>query len=251
MREPFTIAVKYPVRIAPGEGSVEVIGSPKDLGPVLRPFPLETSVAPGTAVKKGDLIARLDLAKIEKLRPGSNPIAMKVLAKWQTEPEIRAPGEGVMWIDSDNVGGFSAVWVPPGARWIAVGEIPKMSEFLTQTVGDTGCLLIPGREDLEISAKIEKLEAGKNPRVTLSVGFPAGFFPNFHKAATAVIVVHHHPEAIVVPADAVSYHPQGWCVKVKLADGKTQLRPVKRGREHAGKIEILSGIEPGQVVIVP
>jgi hypothetical protein len=38
---------------------------------------------------------------------------------------------------------------------------------------------------------------------------------------------------------------------VKLADGKTERRPVKRGRVFNDECEILSGLETGQVVVVP
>ena len=38
---------------------------------------------------------------------------------------------------------------------------------------------------------------------------------------------------------------------MKLADGKTERRPVKRGRISGENTEILSGLEVGQVVIAP
>jgi HlyD family secretion protein len=55
----------------------------------------------------------------------------------------------------------------------------------------------------------------------------------------------------VVPTKAVSFDAAGWTVDVKLADGKTERRPVKRGRVSKDETEILSGLEVGQVIVVP
>ena len=40
-------------------------------------------------------------------------------------------------------------------------------------------------------------------------------------------------------------------MEVKLADGKTERRPVKRGHVSKDETEILAGLEVGQVVVVP
>ena len=58
-------------------------------------------------------------------------------------------------------------------------------------------------------------------------------------------------KAIAIPTKALSYGPQGWTAEVKLADGKTEKRPVTRGRSSAEETEITAGLEAGQVVIVP
>ena len=58
-------------------------------------------------------------------------------------------------------------------------------------------------------------------------------------------------KAIVVPTKALSFGPEGWTVKVKLADGKNEARPVTRGKDDGERTEITAGLEVGQVVMVP
>jgi multidrug efflux pump subunit AcrA (membrane-fusion protein) len=42
-----------------------------------------------------------------------------------------------------------------------------------------------------------------------------------------------------------------WTVDVKLADGKTEPRVVRRGRSYKDMVEIVSGVEAGQVIVIP
>ena len=65
------------------------------------------------------------------------------------------------------------------------------------------------------------------------------------------VVSHNNEKAITVPTKALAYGPKGWTVEVKLADGKTEKRPVTRGRSDAENTEIIAGLEAGQVIIVP
>ena len=54
-----------------------------------------------------------------------------------------------------------------------------------------------------------------------------------------------------VPAKALKYGAKGWSVEVKLADGKTERRNVVRGPQSGEDVEIVSGLEVGQVIIAP
>lgn len=65
------------------------------------------------------------------------------------------------------------------------------------------------------------------------------------------LVSYHKEKAIVVPSKAIKYGVKGWSVEVKLADGKTERRIVSRGAQSGEQVEILSGLEVGQVIIVP
>lgn len=59
-------------------------------------------------------------------------------------------------------------------------------------------------------------------------------------------------DALQVPTNALQLAADGsWTVEVKLADGKTERRGVTRGRVSGKSTEILSGLEPGQVVVTP
>ncbi|MEO5716030.1 MAG: efflux RND transporter periplasmic adaptor subunit, partial [Luteolibacter sp.] len=65
------------------------------------------------------------------------------------------------------------------------------------------------------------------------------------------LISYQQPAAIAVPNKALGFDDSGWTVEVKLADGKTERRSVKRGRASKDETEILSGLEVGQVVVVP
>ena len=65
-------------------------------------------------------------------------------------------------------------------------------------------------------------------------------------------VVHQKDAAITVPVKAIQPAADGtWAVTVKTADGKGEPRAISRGRVSGDKVEVLSGLESGQVVIVP
>ncbi|MES2996954.1 MAG: hypothetical protein V4733_09100 [Verrucomicrobiota bacterium] len=142
---------------------------------------------------------------------------------------------------------------PEGNQERAVARF-KQPDVRALKPGAEGCLLLPGREDARIAAKVETVEVAPDEdtaTVVLSTAKTDDVVLRPGMTATAMIITHHNNDAISLPKAAVSLHPQGWCVEVKRADGKKELRIVHRGRETNDKVEILSGLEPGQVVIVP
>lgn len=65
------------------------------------------------------------------------------------------------------------------------------------------------------------------------------------------LITTSREQALTVPAKALHEESDGsYSVKVKLADGASESRVVVPGVESAGKVEILSGLEAGQVVLV-
>ena len=119
----------------------------------------------------------------------------------------------------------------------------------------TGVATLAGREDVEIPIKLLKLAAAPAPdgtyRADLAVTWPKDLIPAAGATAQIRLISYQQPAAIVIPNKALDFETNGWTVAVKLADGKTERRPVKRGRVSKEETEILSGLEPGQVIIVP
>jgi Cu(I)/Ag(I) efflux system membrane fusion protein len=69
---------------------------------------------------------------------------------------------------------------------------------------------------------------------------------------TAVtLVTYRNEEAISVPDAAIIRTDGEPTVKLKMADGKHELRPVKTGKSAKGRTEILSGLEADQVILIP
>jgi len=119
----------------------------------------------------------------------------------------------------------------------------------------TGFALLPGSEDLEIPVKLVQLARYPRPDFTyeaeFSVTWPQDRIPAIGSSAQVRIVSYQKPMAIAVPTKVISSASGGWTVEVKLADGKTEHRPIQRGLSSEDETEILSGLAVGQVVVVP
>lgn len=114
---------------------------------------------------------------------------------------------------------------------------------------------LAGREDLEIPVKLTKLSIAPLPdgtyRANFSVTWPKEITPATGATAQIRLIAYQQAAAIVVPSKALEFEAAGWTVEVKLADGKTERRQVKRGRVSKDETEVLTGLEIGQVIVVP
>jgi len=119
----------------------------------------------------------------------------------------------------------------------------------------TGMAVFAGREDLDIRVKSGSPAATTLPDgtslVTLAASWPQGWQPVIGSTAEVHLVVWHADDSLVVPTHALQPGPRGWSVEVKLADRGSARREVTRGRVSGSQTQILSGLEPGQVVIAP
>lgn len=101
------------------------------------------------------------------------------------------------------------------------------------------------------------MNGSTNYPVTVVVESGEGLYPGMNVSAT--ILVENVGEALAVPVEAVQrgdtviVAPAGSLNKDgELADGtKPEERTVKLGRSNSDFIEILSGIEPGEIVCIP
>lgn len=118
-----------------------------------------------------------------------------------------------------------------------------------------GVAIPPGREDLEIPLSLAKLSSIPGSegtmRVDLTPKWPEKFQAIVGTTMMVRVICHHRDAALVVPRKALERDPRGWTVAVKLADGKSQRRVVRCGKMNADEVEILSGLEAGQVILVP
>ncbi len=117
----------------------------------------------------------------------------------------------------------------------------------------TGTATLTGREDLAIPVTLTRIAATPGPdgtyRADFSAAWPNEFVPPVGSTAQIRLIAYHQAAAIAIPSKALNYDATGWRVEVKLADGKTERRPVKRGRVSKEDTEILSGLEVGQVIL--
>lgn len=149
----------------------------------------------------------------------------------------------------------------PFATFIPASATLSLAAFLDQatalplTAGLTGSASFAGREDLEIPVILTELARTPEPdgtyRARLSATWPKELTPAVGSRAQVRLVSYQQPAAILIPTKALAHDSRGWTVEILLADGKTERRPVKRGRASMGQTEILSGLEIGQVIISP
>lgn len=118
-----------------------------------------------------------------------------------------------------------------------------------------GNATLAGREDLDVPVKLAKLADTPEPdgryRATLDATWPAGVNMVPGSTAEVSLIAYEKADAIAVPTKALTLTPTGWTAEIKLGDGKTERRPVKRGRATKDTTEILSGLEAGQVIVTP
>ncbi len=119
----------------------------------------------------------------------------------------------------------------------------------------TGIALAPGREDIIIPSKVGKIATAPGIdgryRIDIAASWPANASPAPGTTAQVRLISYENPTALAIPAAALRATKDGWSVTLKLADGKTGPHAVKRGRVSGELVEILSGLEAGQVIVTP
>ncbi len=147
-----------------------------------------------------------------------------------------------------------ATFVPASAKLSLISFLDEAS-FRSLKPDLTGIATLAGREDLEIPVKLIKLAAAPAPdgtyRADFSVTWPKELAPAAGTTVEIRVISYQQPAAIAIPNKSLGFDAAGWSVEVRLADGKTERRSVKRGRATKEETEILSGLEVGQVVLVP
>lgn len=119
----------------------------------------------------------------------------------------------------------------------------------------TGFAIAPGREELMIPTKVVKISPTPGTdgrfRIDFSATWPATASPVPGANAQVRLISYENPTALAIPSAALRATKDGWSVTLKLADGKTGPHAVKRGRVSGELVEILSGLEAGQVIVTP
>lgn len=238
----------------------------------------ERDAAIALAKAEQDIPRSIALKKLEieslKTAAGREKQALTELEKDRGLFEIKAPGEGWFYHGAIENGRWSTgdgvkALVPHGrpaanrafASFVPVSAATVLSAFLDETTarslqpGLNGIALSPGREDVEIPVKLSTVASLPGPdgtyAATLTATWPKEHPPVSGSSAVVRLVAYENPTSLAVPTKALAFGSKGWSLEVKLADGKTERRPVKRGRVSGETTEILSGIEAGQVIITP
>ena len=232
------------------------------------------------ALKKADadIPRALELNKLElESLKTAHQRAKQNLADLETDRthfEFRAPADGWFYHGSIENGQWTTGKIVE--TLVPHGHPPAHTAFATFFPGTTqlalvsfldeatarslkpelaGTATLPGREDLEIPVKLLNLATNPGPdgtyRADFSATWPKEAIPATGATAQVRLISYQKMAAIVVPTKSLNFTADGWTVEVRLADGKTERRTVKRGRVSKDDTEILSGLEVGQVIVVP
>jgi hypothetical protein len=147
------------------------------------------------------------------------------------------------------------------ATFIPADSAVELVAFVDETVarglsvGAVGGAVVSGREEVSVPVKLTALDETPGTdgryRATLSAEWPKESVLAPGSTVEVHLLAYEKADALAVPNKALTAGAKGWTIEVKLADGKTERRVVQRGRAGKEETEIVSGIEAGQVVVVP
>jgi hypothetical protein len=147
-----------------------------------------------------------------------------------------------------------ATFIPASAP-LAIVAFPVENTARLLVPALTGTATFPGREDSEFPVKLTQLAGIPEPDggycAHLTATWPADPKPAAGATLQVRLISYQKPAAIVIPTKALAHDSRGWTAEIKLADGKTERRTVKRGRVSGDDTEILDGLEIGQVILAP
>jgi cobalt-zinc-cadmium efflux system membrane fusion protein len=69
-------------------------------------------------------------------------------------------------------------------------------------------------------------------------------------SATVWLPVGEGASVVAIPAAALQRLDDKWCVFLPKQEGRFEVRPVGRGRDLGGEVEIVSGLEAGETIVV-
>jgi multidrug efflux pump subunit AcrA (membrane-fusion protein) len=187
---------------------------------------------------------------------------------------LKAPADGIIYHGEINrsswsLGGTSKFLFKSGtapANTVMMSLVPEpssfvlhatagQSDFLGLTVGTQGTANIAGFENSAFPVEVTSLASAPGAEGNYGIGMSVEVPENTPLLAgmkTAVtLVTYRNEEAISVPDAAIIRTDGEPTVKLKMADGKHELRPVKTGKSAKGRTEILSGLEADQVILIP
>lgn len=188
--------------------------------------------------------------------------------------EIKAPGDGLFyygsiedgkWVTGDLIKGLAprgeaplgknfATFIPSAAN-LVVKAFPAQKDASSLSPETKGMATLQGREDVLVPVTLTSISDTPNPdgtySATLTAEWPEAVKPVPGQALEVRMVTYTAEKALSVPVEALEFGAGGWTIEVKLADGKTERRVVGRGKTDGERAEITSGLEAGQVIIVP
>lgn len=168
------------------------------------------------------------------------PLAGTVLDRNLVQGQVAEPAQTLF-----RIGDLSKLWL--------VGHAPER-DAVRVAAGSSARVAIAALPGQAISARVllvgSQVEvSSRTIPVRLEVASP-GRVLKPGMSATVWLPVGEGAPVIAVPAAALQRLDDKWCVFVPRGEGTFEVRTVGRGRDLAGEVEILSGVEAGETIVV-
>jgi len=136
--------------------------------------------------------------------------------------------------------------------WLVVQAFERDAVRLTEgSEAEVTLAAVPGQKLRGQVVRVGR-EVGSESRtvpVRIDLANPGGLRPGM--SATAWLPLAETTGTVVtVPATALQRIEEGWSVFIPRGEGTFEMRPVGRGRDLGGEVEILSGLQAGTAVVV-
>jgi HlyD family secretion protein len=202
--------------------------------------------------------ARLAAAREQlRLAEADKALAEAQRGEWMIRSgraEIKAPMDGVISRRTARIGAIAAGAADPLFRIIKDGAVELEADIAETTlarirIGQKAAVRPAGREaDLSATVRLvspEIARATRLGRVRLSLDTPDGLVVG--SFARGVIEVTAK-EAVLAPLSAILFTGEGARVQV-VKDGIVDTRAITTGIRAGGRIEVVSGLQPGESVV--
>ena len=137
-----------------------------------------------------------------------------------------------------------------GRMLIKAGLTDRESEMVR--IGQPALLTTgPGTEPLKL--KLTRIYPSADPSsrlVPVELNLPKEANLPLGSFARVKLVMEKHDDVVVVPSDAILRKPGGKSVAFVVEKNTARMRPVATGIESGGKVEIVSGINPGEKLVI-
>lgn len=190
----------------------------------------DTAVASGQAARAGVVAAGAQLDQMV-VRAGISGIVLKR----EVEPgDLATPGKELFQLGDPALARVTAT--------VDERDIPRVHP------GQEALLSSDALPDKVVHGRVTEITPGGDPNqraFRVRIGLPRSTSLPFGLTLEANIVTRRHDNALLVPVGAVS-EGRVWLVR----DGRANSRPVRTGVSGTDKVEVVSGVSQGDVVIV-
>lgn len=221
------------------------------------------------AVAEAELAAAREALEMLRAGPTQTEIAVQSAAVEEAEARLSLAKAHLAecTIDAPFDGTITSVHVRPGD--LATPRSPLLEMYAPQSLvirfavpEAHGAAMRPGVRatvtldalsgrtfSAEVTRVYPQLDADMRTRtVEAKLSEPADIVP--HMFARLSIELQRAENAVVLPAESVMTSPSGGHFVFVVDQGKAQRRDVQIGLQQEGTVQVLSGIEPGQRVVV-